>query len=228
MMRRNLPLGATVRPTESSAERNSRYASSGVISCGAMIVTFLLLAGIVPGSTNCLQVIDEIQEMRSPRSVSGFMFSFTIRRLAGNFLQELNSFSPASSPVAVGPGMPPVPGARRAPRAAVSRRSGCPAADSCREFARRSCFGVSVGPGGDPVAGAGGDGEGGGAGGAGCGPAPDTTAASAVAGSARASAPTASAIGTTAKEIGAIESEIRTTATEIDARANEPARDAER
>src|SRR4029077_6792181 len=110
MMRRNLPLGATVRPTESSAERNSRYASSGVISCGAMTVTFLLLAGIVPGNTNCLQGTDEIQEMRSPRPVSGFKFSFTIRRLAGNFLQELNSFSPATSPVTVGPGIPPVPG----------------------------------------------------------------------------------------------------------------------
>ena len=99
MMRRNLPLGSTVRPTESSAARNSRYASSGVISCGAMIVTFLLLAGIVPGSRNCLQVIDEIQEIRSPSSVSGFMFSFTIRLLAGNFLHELNSRSPASSGV---------------------------------------------------------------------------------------------------------------------------------
>src|SRR5882724_5263874 len=77
------------------------------MSCGAMIVSFLLLAGIVPGSTNCLQVIDEIHEMRSPSSVSGFMLSFTIRRLAGNFLQELNSFSPATSPGA--PGAPGVP-----------------------------------------------------------------------------------------------------------------------
>src|SRR5262245_38378053 len=101
MMRRNLPLGSTVSPTESIAARNSRYASSGVISCGAMMVTFLLLAGMVPGSRNCLHVIDEIHEMRSPSSVSGFMFSLTMRLLAGNFRHELNSFSPTSSPVGV-------------------------------------------------------------------------------------------------------------------------------
>src|SRR5581483_1881708 len=150
MMRRNLPLGATVRPTESSADRNRRYASSGVISCGAMIVTFLLLAGIVPGSTNCLQVIDEIHEMRSPRSVSGFMFSFTIRRLAGNFLQELNSFSPASSPPTVGPGMPPVPAPGVVAGGGVAL-VGLPSGFAPR--ARRSDLGVSVGPGGDPVSG---------------------------------------------------------------------------
>src|SRR6266705_339988 len=97
MMRRNLPLGSIVRPTESRAARKSRYASSGVMSCGAMIVTFLLFAGIVPGSRNCLHVIDEIQERRSPSSVSGFMLSFTTRLPAGNFLQELNSFSPGTS-----------------------------------------------------------------------------------------------------------------------------------
>jgi hypothetical protein len=39
---------------------------------------------MVPGSRNCLQVIDEIQEIRSPSSVSGFMFSLTMRLLAGN------------------------------------------------------------------------------------------------------------------------------------------------
>src|SRR5262245_61334848 len=68
------------------------------MSCGAMMVTFLLLAGIVPGTRNCRQVMDEIHEMRSPSSVSGFRFSFTIRLPDGNFLQELNSFSPARSP----------------------------------------------------------------------------------------------------------------------------------
>src|SRR5882724_5180273 len=65
------------------------------MSCGAMIVSFLLLAGMVPGSTNCLQVIDEIHEMRSPSSVSGFKFSFTIRLPVGSFLHELYSTSPA-------------------------------------------------------------------------------------------------------------------------------------
>src|SRR5579863_7203387 len=68
------------------------------------MVTFLLLAGMVPGSRNCLQVIDEIQEMRSPSSVSGLRFSFTIRLPDGNFLQELNSFSPIT-------GAPSAPGA---------------------------------------------------------------------------------------------------------------------
>src|SRR5580692_3189632 len=62
------------------------------------MVTFLLLAGMVPGKRNCLQVIDEIQEMRSPSSVSGLRLSFTIRLPEGNFLQELNSFSPITEP----------------------------------------------------------------------------------------------------------------------------------
>src|SRR5262245_46870157 len=74
------------------------------MSWGATIVTFLLLAGIVPGSRNCLHVIDEIHEMRSPSSVSGFMLSLTIRLPAGNFLHELNSFSPGRSPVPVAAG----------------------------------------------------------------------------------------------------------------------------
>src|SRR5215831_19688731 len=104
MMRRNLPLGSTVSPTESSAARNRRYASSGVMSWGATIVTFLLLAGIVPGNRNCLQVMDEIQLTRSPSSVSGLRFSLTMRLPAGNFRQELNSFSPASSPPVAAPG----------------------------------------------------------------------------------------------------------------------------
>src|SRR5579871_6398030 len=65
------------------------------------MVTFLLLAGMVPGSKNCLQVIDEIQEMRSPSSVSGLRLSFTIRFPDGNFLQELNSFSPITAPPAL-------------------------------------------------------------------------------------------------------------------------------
>src|SRR5947208_15703170 len=107
--RRNLPLGSTVRPTESSADRNRRYASSGVISCGATMVTFLLFAGMVPGSRNCLQVIDEIQEMRSPSSVSGFMLSFTIRLLAGNFLQELKSLSKSAAVAGVAPGAAAAP-----------------------------------------------------------------------------------------------------------------------
>src|SRR5262252_4688832 len=67
------------------------------MSWGAITVTFLLLAGMVPGSRNCLHVIDEIHEMRSPSSVSGLRFSLTMRLPAGNFRHELNSFSPASS-----------------------------------------------------------------------------------------------------------------------------------
>src|ERR1022692_2408492 len=51
---------------------------------------------MVPGSRNCLHVIDEIQEMRSPSSVSGLRLSLTIRLPLGNFLQELNSFSPTT------------------------------------------------------------------------------------------------------------------------------------
>jgi hypothetical protein len=105
MMRRNFPDASTVSPTESSAARNKRYASSGVMSWGAMIVTFFELAGIVPGKRNCRHVIDEIHEIRSPSSVSGFMLSFTIRLPAGNFLQELNSFSPGSSAVPVTTGV---------------------------------------------------------------------------------------------------------------------------
>src|ERR1700733_7348798 len=103
MMRRNLPEGSTVRPTESNAARNKRYASSGVINCGAMMVTFLLLGGMVPGNKNCRQVMDEIHDSRSPSSVSGFMFSLTMRLLAGNFLHELNSRSPLTSPGDGGP-----------------------------------------------------------------------------------------------------------------------------
>src|SRR5262245_45542695 len=99
MMRRNLPLGSTVSPTESSAARKRRKASSGVMSWGAITVTFLLLAGMVPGRRNCLH---EIDEMRSPSSVSGFRFSFTMRLPAGNFRQELNSFSPGRSPPPLG------------------------------------------------------------------------------------------------------------------------------
>src|SRR5579863_4687409 len=79
------------------------------------MVTFLLLAGMVPGSRNCLQVIDEIQEMRSPSSVSGFRLSFTIRLPDGNFLQELNSFSPITAPPEmVAPGTPAAAGAATA------------------------------------------------------------------------------------------------------------------
>src|SRR5687767_7973635 len=67
------------------------------MSWGEMTVTFLLLVGIVPGMRNWRQVMLEIQPTRSPSSVSGFMFSFTIRLLAGNFLQLLNSRSPGTS-----------------------------------------------------------------------------------------------------------------------------------
>src|SRR5678809_1105355 len=107
MMRRNLPCGSTVSPTESSAPRNRRYASSGVINSGATTVTFLLLAGIVPGSRNCLHVIDEIQAIRSPSSVSGFRLSFTMRLPDGNFLQVLKSLSPISWFAPVTPVVPP-------------------------------------------------------------------------------------------------------------------------
>src|SRR4051812_40914462 len=94
------------------------------------MVTFLLLAGMVPGSKNCLQVIDEIQAMRSPSSVSGLRFNFTMRLLAGNFLQELNSFSPASSPDPVVPLAAFAAGAAAAPNAtgAAGGALPCPAA----------------------------------------------------------------------------------------------------
>src|SRR4051812_30508602 len=71
------------------------------------MVTFLLFAGMVPGSKNCLQVIDEIQEIRSPSSVSGLRLSFTIRFPEGNFLQELNSFSPITAAPEAVPMAPP-------------------------------------------------------------------------------------------------------------------------
>src|SRR6185436_15749975 len=109
-MRSKRPECSTVKPAESSAPRNSRYASSGVISSGATTVTFLLLAGIVPGSRNCLQVIEEIQAIRSPSSVSGFRFSFTMRLPAGNFLQVLKSLSPISWFEPVTPAAAPPPG----------------------------------------------------------------------------------------------------------------------
>jgi hypothetical protein len=66
-MRSNLPECSTVRPGRIERAQEQRYASSGVISSGATTVTFLLLAGIVPGSRNCLQVIDEIHAIRSPQ-----------------------------------------------------------------------------------------------------------------------------------------------------------------
>src|SRR4051794_5143287 len=106
-MRSNLPVCSTVNPDDSSAPRNSRYASSGVISSGATTVTFLLFAGIVPGSRNCLHVIDEIQAIRSPSSVSGLRLSFTMRLPAGNFLQVLKSLSPISWFDPVTPVVPP-------------------------------------------------------------------------------------------------------------------------
>ena len=137
MMRSTLPSGCTVRPTESSAPRNSRYASSGVISSGATMVTFLLLEGIVPGSRNCLHVIDEIHEMRSPSSVSGFRFNFTIRLPAGNFLQELNSFSPTTAPPVTS--VVPAPAAAPAVAGVVGVMAGW------RRLVRRIAGGVGVG-----------------------------------------------------------------------------------
>src|SRR5213076_2989233 len=92
------------------APSNKRYASSGVISSGATTVTFLLFAGIVPGSRNCLQVMDEIQAIRSPSSVSGLRFSFTIRLPGGNFLQVLKSLSPISWVAPLTPVVPPPAG----------------------------------------------------------------------------------------------------------------------
>ena len=146
-----------------------------------MIVTFLLLAGMVPGSTNCLHVIDEIQEIRSPRSVSGFMFSFTIRLLGGNFLQELNSFSPASSPVPETPLAGGVVAVVPAAPVGLPKIAGPPAAPGVpgTRLARRSCRGVSGCDGEAADGGLVATGAGTGAGWLGSGPTPETTAASA-------------------------------------------------
>src|SRR5580704_5490791 len=72
------------------------------------MVTFLLLEGIVPGSKNCLQVMDDIHAIRSPSSVSGLRFSLTTRLPAGNFLQELKSggIAPPAAPIAAVPAVP--------------------------------------------------------------------------------------------------------------------------
>src|SRR6516164_488438 len=56
-----------------------------------MMVTFLFDAEMVPGNTNALQVIDEIQATRSAISVSGFRLSFTTRRPAGSLRQAAAS-----------------------------------------------------------------------------------------------------------------------------------------
>ncbi len=72
-----------------------------------MIVTVLLWAGIVPGTMNCLQVMAEIQETRSKRSVFGLRFSF--RRFPSGSLRH-------ESPV---PGAAAGPPARSAARAAA-------------------------------------------------------------------------------------------------------------
>src|SRR5262245_35211760 len=66
---------------------------------------------MVAVSWNCLPVIDEIQAIRSPSSVSGLRFNFTIRLPAGNFLQVLKSFSPISCGDPVTPGVPGAAGA---------------------------------------------------------------------------------------------------------------------
>ena len=53
-----------------------------------MMVTVLPCDGIVPGTMKCLQVIAEIQETRSKRSVFGFRFSF--RRLPAGSLRHVS------------------------------------------------------------------------------------------------------------------------------------------
>src|SRR5262245_62416551 len=62
-----------------------------------MTVTFLLFAGIVPGRRNCLQVIEEIQAIRSPRSVFGLRSTFTTRLPGWNLLQAAGGLSPMSA-----------------------------------------------------------------------------------------------------------------------------------
>ena len=80
-----------------------------------------------------MQVIEEIQEMRSPSSVSGFRLSFTIRRPGGNFLQVLKSLSPINW-------VDPVEGAAFAPvpvalPAAAPVAPAVPLPDCSRRFA---------------------------------------------------------------------------------------------
>src|SRR5882724_7988601 len=148
-----------------------------------MIVTFLLLAGIVPGSTNCLHVIDEIHEMRSPRSVSGFMLSFTIRLPGGNFLQELKSFSPGSSAAPGAPGVPAgVVGVTGVAPVGLPKIAGAPPAPAAARFKRRSWRAVGGAGVVDDDGGVGVGGVAAPAAGGGVGPAPDTTAARATTG----------------------------------------------
>src|SRR5690242_17231145 len=59
-----------------------------------MTVTFLPAIPTVLGIRNGVQVMEEIQPITSPISLSGFMFSLRIALPGGYFLQELNSFSP--------------------------------------------------------------------------------------------------------------------------------------
>src|SRR5690348_1820647 len=56
-------------------------------------VTFLPPALRCPGSTNVLQVMDEIQATSSGRSTSGFRFGFTTRLPAATLWQVLNPSS---------------------------------------------------------------------------------------------------------------------------------------
>src|SRR4051795_5853658 len=77
------------------------------MACGAMTVTFLPAMPTVLGIRNGVQVMLDSQPIRSPISVSGFMFSFRIALPAGSFLQELNSFSPGYSTMPVVPVVAP-------------------------------------------------------------------------------------------------------------------------
>jgi hypothetical protein len=107
------------------------------------------------------------------------MLSFTIRRLAGNFLQELNSFSPASSPATVGPG---IVGGDDAGIGVIVAPPGSGLDKPPPARARRSCRGVGVGVGAADGDGDGdaGDGDAVFVGGVGVGPAPETIAAPAI------------------------------------------------
>src|SRR6185369_2237117 len=94
------------------------------MACGAITVTFLPAMPTVLGMRNGVQVMLDSQPMRSPISVSGFMFSFRMALPAGSFLQELNSFSPGYSTRPLEP--PPVV-AVAVPAGAGAATAGAPA-----------------------------------------------------------------------------------------------------
>ena len=56
-----------------------------------MIVTFLLSAGMVPGTRKDLHVIDEIHATTSPSAASGLSLYLTMRFPLGTCLQVLKS-----------------------------------------------------------------------------------------------------------------------------------------